>query len=78
MTPAKDDDPLPPDLDAQLRASLLYALNKVFGGNPARIDAWLHAPVALFEGRSPLTLIKSGEANRVMRALASHDSVIIR
>ena len=78
MTPPKDDDPLPAELDAQVRASLLYALNKVFGGNPARIDAWLQTPVTLFEGRSPLAVIEAGEATRVMRALASHDSVIIK
>ena len=38
---------------------------------------WLSAPVVMFEGRSPLELIKAGEAHRIMRALASHDSGVI-
>lgn len=77
MARKKDDDVLPAGLDDQLRASLRYALNQVFSGNTARIDAWLNAPVVMFEGRSPLDLVKAGEANRVMRALASHDSGVI-
>jgi hypothetical protein len=77
MAPAGNDDVFPPDLDPQMRASLKYALDKVFGGNPARIDAWLYAPDRLFDGRSPLAAIEAGEAMRVLRALASHDSRII-
>lgn len=71
------DDLFPPGLDPQLQASLKYALDKVFGGNPARIDAWLHQPLAMFERRSPFQLLEAGETNRVMRALAGHDSRII-
>jgi hypothetical protein len=75
--PAFDDVSFPPDLDPQLLASLRYAVNQVFRGNPARIDEWLNAPDRLFEGRSPLEVIQAGEAIRVLRALASHDSRII-
>ena len=77
MARKKSDDVFPVDLDDQVRASLRYALNQVFSGNSARIDEWLTAPVAMFEGRSPLDLVKAGEAHRVMRALAGHDSGVI-
>jgi uncharacterized protein (DUF2384 family) len=77
MARKRNDDLLPAELDDQARASLRYALNQVFSGNSARIDEWLNAPVVMFEGRSPLELIEAGEAHRVMRALASHDSGVI-
>ena len=77
MVPPGYDDPFPPDLDPHLLASLRYAVNQVFRGNPARIDAWLNAPDRLFEGRTPLAVIEAGEAIRVLRALASHESRII-
>lgn len=72
------DDPLPPGMDPQLRASLQFALNKVFGGNPARIDAWLQAPEPRLEGRTPIAVLEAGEFNRVMRTLAGHESRIIQ
>jgi hypothetical protein len=72
-----DGDFFPPDLDPQLAASLRYAVNQVFRGNPARVDEWLNTPDNLFEGRTPLAVIQAGEAIRVLRALASHDSRII-
>ena len=76
MVPASDDEFLP-GVDPQVRASLRYALNQVFRGHPVRIEEWLNAPDVMFEGRSPLAVIQSGEGMRVLRALASHDSRII-
>lgn len=77
MPPASNDDVFPPGLDPQLRASLSYALNQVFRGHPVRIEEWLNTTDVMFEGRSPLAVIRAGEGMRVLRALASHDSRII-
>ncbi len=76
MVPGSDDEFLP-GLDPQVRASLRYALNQVFRGHPVKIEEWLNTPDYVFEGRSPLAVIQAGEAMRVLRALASHDSRII-
>jgi len=34
---------------------------------PEEAQRWLHAPLALFEGRRPVDLIKQGEVDRIMQ-----------
>jgi len=40
---------------------------------PEEAERWLHAKLAIFEGRRPIDLIKHGESDRVLQILACHE-----
>jgi len=61
-------------LAAERLLELAHALDEVFGRDAQRLQDWLHEPLPVFRGRTPLRMIINGEADKVLTVLANIDS----
>lgn len=52
---------------------LAHALEEAFRGDMPRLHAWLHEPLPVFKGRTPLRKIVQGEVDDVIAVVANAD-----
>lgn len=52
---------------------LAFALHEVFGDDMKRLHTWLHEPLSVFRGRTPLRMILDGGIEDVITVVANVD-----
>ena len=69
-----DEDNYPSNKHVQAAERILvlaFALHEVFGKDMKRLHAWLHEPLPVFKGRTPLRMILDGAVEDVITVVAN-------
>ena len=69
---AEDNHPSGSHVQAAERLlELAFVLDKAFGRDMHRLHAWLHEPLPVFKGRTPLRTILNGSVEDVITVVAN-------